>query len=349
MDCLDVRSNAIEFVDIQFVGSISQLIIDDNLLTSLDGCRPFFNLQSLSVRNNSIESFQNMKRAFSKLYSLAIINLIGNPVVSDEHFVEKVSDLLPAKQFGIRCYVNGNVVDQNSHKFVNTKTPKPADDAIQTERKNIALSLLDDDAILQSIIDKVERFRNGSWDYTEEEYCKERAFLTELSQQVNKALIETQYSLAPDVEIYPHSSIKEELNKALIQNAFCRREKRTFIEVSGVKDIGMSLVATIPVSSSRGVKIVLEKMVEAANELVTDEESLVLDNDLFGMEIQLQKLVDKGVSESIISNVSEHNSDTESQNDKEDKPLDTDQNDEKKPVESVDNGESNTEEEELVE
>ncbi|EAL46732.1 leucine-rich repeat containing protein [Entamoeba histolytica HM-1:IMSS-B] len=292
MDLIDVSTNVIEFIDIQFVGSISQLVIDNNLLTSLDGCRPFFNLQRLSVRNNLIESFQNMKRAFSKLFSLTDIHLEGNPVVEDEHFIDKIAELLPSSQFGIDSYVNGNKVDLNPHKYVNTSnTTKPSDQSVHVERKNIGLSLLDDEALLEVIKEKVELFRKGSWDYTEDEYKSSRSFLREVGEKINQALIETEYSLVPDVEVFPYSTVKKELCSSLLQTAYCRKEKRCFVQVSGVNESQMEMVVKIPIVSSNAIQKALQHIVQLSKDLENEETSIELNNNLFGVEINVAELV----------------------------------------------------------
>lgn len=232
-----------------------------------------------------------MKRAFSKLFSLTSVHLEGNPVTQDEHFVEKMTEILPASTFGIDTYVNGSRLDKNPHKFVNTQATTKVDHSIRMDRNNIGLSLLDDDALLQAIIDKVENFRRRNWDMNEEDFTKGRDFLRLISEKVGEALVETEYSTNPDAEIFPCSTVKSSLSTSLIQSAYCRKEKRCFVEVNGMKETDMVMVITVPITSTQCTTNVLNKMVEVAKEVEVDTNTIDLHSMFYNKSIDLSEIM----------------------------------------------------------
>ncbi|ELP93311.1 hypothetical protein EIN_056960 [Entamoeba invadens IP1] len=296
MDYLDVSDNLIEFVDVQFVGSVSRLNIDLNELTALDGIRNFLNLQILSCRSNHIESYQNLKQAFKRLYCLKVIHLEGNPIAEDDYFLSRMIEYVPAVNFGIECHVNGLLLDKDPHKFVNTKPTISRQQQRELspviERRKLVVSMIDDVALSQIIEEKVDDFRKNWWDMTEEEYVNKRELLKTIAEKVNKAIFETEYSPLPDLQIFPYSTFQDDCGSNLVQSAMCRKQKRSFVVVGGVKESGVDVVVSVPVVSTIGANKVVAKVIEIAKELENDEENLKFDRNLFGTDIDLMKLIE---------------------------------------------------------
>ena len=111
------------------------------------------------------------------------------------------------------------------------------------------------------------------------------------------------------------------------------------------------MVVTIPMVSKEGVKMTLDTLVDVAGKLSEEDENLVLDNNLFGMEIPMNELINNKEESEESNEKKEDNEDNEEGNEKKEESNENEESNEKKEenVDNVDEENENSEEKKEIE